>query len=176
MRRVVADEPQLVAELSWTAIAHPIIAFVVIVAMLWMQAIIEELAWRSYVLPRLIVRSGRGRVARTARSGGCAARRVRGERRQRGKLARVHRDLRPARRAARLVATRRAQHLRERCFEHATLTVCAGLPTFLVGDTSRFSAASHRVGWRCSPSSAASWRIGRGAERSQCRGDGYRST
>jgi hypothetical protein len=39
---------------DWIAGARVVLAFLGVIALLWLQAIVEELGWRSYVLPRLM--------------------------------------------------------------------------------------------------------------------------
>lgn len=117
-----------------------LIAFVVIVTLLWLQAVIEELAWRSYVLPRLMRALGTwpGLVVHGVLWGLCYAPLFRSS----GYLvtyALLGTLLGWLRLATRSIYASAAAN--------ATLTICAGVPLLLVGEDARFSAAFEPAGW-----------------------------
>ena len=116
------------------------IAFAVIVTLLWLQAVIEELAWRSYVLPRLMRAFGTwpGLVAHGVLWGLCYA-----------PLFQSVRYLVTCALLGTLLGWLRlvTRSIYASAAANATLTICAGLPLILVGEESRFSAAFEPAGW-----------------------------
>jgi membrane protease YdiL (CAAX protease family) len=135
----IHGEPTAVAD-AWPSVARFALGFAAIVAILYLQAIVEELAWRAYVLPRLMRSLGpwpgllvHGLVwgltyAPLFRSLGyivtCCL------------LGAVLGWLRLATRSIYASAA-----------SNATLTIGAGLPLLLVGESSRMSAAFAPSGW-----------------------------
>lgn len=136
------------AQLSWTAVVQLVITFVVVIAMLWVQAIIEELVWRSYMLPRLMSTFGAwpGLLAHGALWGLCyvpvfaangsSLPRALGFIVTCGLLGVVLGWLRLS-----------ARSIYASAASNATLTVCAGLPAFLIGHGSQLSVALEPPGW-----------------------------
>ncbi len=146
--RIGEATPQVTVDLSWTASVRLIVAFVAIVAILWLQAIIEELAWRGYVLPRLMRTLGAwpGLLVHGLLWGLCYSPlfAVNGASLLQslgyvvtcGLLGVLLGWLRLASRSIYASAA-----------SNATLTICAGLPMLLIGGGSRFSAAFQPPGW-----------------------------
>lgn len=140
--------PELVDRLSLVRLARLVFAFVAIIAMLWLQAIIEELTWRGYVLPRLMQTLGawpglvvHGLVWGLCYSplfalGGGSVLRSLGYVVTCGLLGVVLGWLRLA-----------THSIYASAASNATLTICAGLPLLLIGEASRFSAAFEPTGW-----------------------------
>lgn len=133
---------------SWLTTARVVLAFLGVISLLWLQAIIEELGWRSYVLPRLMLALGPwpGLLVHGVLWGLCYSPwfAVAG-----GSLTRslgyvvtcclfgvVLGWLRLSTRSIFASAA-----------TNATLTICAGLPLLLTGESTRFSAAFEPPGW-----------------------------
>jgi len=147
-RANAAEAPQILAELSWLRVVRLVIAFVAIVAMLWLQAIIEELAWRGYLLPRLMRTLGAwpGLVVHGLIWGLCYSPlfALSGES--------VLQSLKYVVTCSLLGVVLGWLRLSTRSIyasaaSNATLTIYAGLPLLLVGEPSRFSAAFKPAGW-----------------------------
>jgi membrane protease YdiL (CAAX protease family) len=147
-RAAAGEPPHVVAALPWLKVARLLIAFAAIIAILWLQAIVEELTWRGYVLPRLMRTLGAwpGLAAHGllwglsysplfAFAGGSMLRSL-GYVVTCGLLGIVLGWLRLSSRSIYASAA-----------SNATLTIGAGLPLLLIGETSRFSAAFEPVGW-----------------------------
>lgn len=121
-------------------------AYVAVVAVLWLQAIAEELAWRGYLLPRLMRRLGNwpGLVAHGVLWGACYAPIFLVGDRSRiasfvvtcGLLGVLLGWVRLASRSVYASAA-----------SNATLTICAGLPLVLQGAPSPFGALFEPIGW-----------------------------
>jgi membrane protease YdiL (CAAX protease family) len=139
---------QVSVDVAWTASIRLLVAFVGIIAILWLQAVIEELAWRSYVLPRLMRTLGPwpGLIAHGLLWGLCYS-----------PLFAVHGA--SVWQALGYVVTcgllgvllgwlrLAARSIYASAASNATLTICAGLPMLLIGGGSQFSAAFEPPGW-----------------------------
>jgi membrane protease YdiL (CAAX protease family) len=121
-------------------LAEVLIAFIVIVVVLWLQAVIEELAWRSFVLPRLMRALGTwpGLVVHGLLWGLCYA-----------MLFRSLAYLVTCALLGTLLGWLRlvTRSIYASAAANATLTICAGMPLLLVGEPARFSAAFEPAGW-----------------------------
>jgi membrane protease YdiL (CAAX protease family) len=140
--------PQIQLVFSWPTVVRLVIAVITIVAILWLQAIIEEVAWRGFVLPRLMRALGPwpGLLAHGLVWGLCYSPlfAVTG--------ASMLRSLGYVVTCALLGVVLGWLRLSTRSIyasaaSNATLTICAGLPLLLVGEESRFSAAFEPPGW-----------------------------
>lgn len=129
-------------------VARVVLAFAGVVALLWFQAIVEELGWRSYVLPRLMRAFGPwpGLLAHGVLWGLCYAPwfALSG--------GSIERSIGYAVTCCLLGIVlgwlRLASHsILASAASNATLTICAGLPVILVGGPSQFSAAFEPAGW-----------------------------
>jgi membrane protease YdiL (CAAX protease family) len=146
--RTAADTGQLAVDGSDVAVA--VAAFLGVLAVLWMQACVEELAWRGYVLPRLMEVSGPwpGLFLHGVLWGACYAPvflvgngdvqlgRMAGFVVTCGLLGVLLGWLRLASGSIAASAT---------C--NATLTICAGLPLVLQGVSPLFGAVFEPAGW-----------------------------
>jgi membrane protease YdiL (CAAX protease family) len=133
---------------SWPTLVRLVVAFMTIVSILWIQAIIEEVAWRGFLLPRLMQALGPwpGLVVHGVVWGlcysplfavaGASVVRSLGYVVTCGLLGVVLGWIRLSTRSIYASAA-----------SNATLTICAGLPLLLVGGGSRFSAAFEPPGW-----------------------------
>jgi membrane protease YdiL (CAAX protease family) len=140
--------PQILSTASWSTVIRLVVAVMTIVSILWIQAIIEEVAWRGFLLPRLMRALGPwpGLVVHGLVWGLCYSPlfAVAG--------ASVGRSLTYVVTCGLLgivlgwirLSTR---SIYESAASNATLTICAGLPLLLVGHASRFSAAFEPPGW-----------------------------
>lgn len=147
-QRIGVQPAQLSLDLPWAASLRLLVAFVAIIAILWLQAIVEELAWRSYVLPRLMRTLGPwpGLVAHGLLWGlcysplfavaGASGWQALGYVVTCGLLGVLLGWLRLA-----------ARSIYASAASNATLTICAGLPMLLIGGGSQFSAAFEPPGW-----------------------------
>ncbi|NVB80923.1 MAG: CPBP family intramembrane metalloprotease [Kofleriaceae bacterium] len=138
----------LAVDLDELSLVRVVVAFCVAVAILWTQAIVEELAWRSYVLPRLMRTLGPwpGLLAHGILWGlcyspwfaltGASIEASLGFVVTCGLLGALLGWLRLATRSIYASAA-----------SNATLTICAGLPMLLVGGGSPYSAAFEPPGW-----------------------------
>lgn len=125
---------------AWPSLARFAVGFAAIVAILYLQAIIEELAWRAYVLPRLMRTLGAwpGLLVHGLVWGLAYAPLF-------GSLAYVVTcSLLGAVLGWLRLATR---SIYASAASNATLTIGAGLPLLLVGESSRMSAAFASPGW-----------------------------
>jgi membrane protease YdiL (CAAX protease family) len=142
------EQPSVLGELSWSELLRVVIAFVIAIAILWIQAIVEELAWRGYLLPRLMRTLGpwRGLAVHGFVWGVCYAPLFAAS------GASIARSLDYVVTCGLLgfvlgwlrLAT---NSIYASAASNATLTICAGLPLLLVGQPSRFSAAFQPSGW-----------------------------
>ena len=142
------EPPQIGLEFSIATLLRLSVAFVAIVAIVWFQTIVDELAWRSLVLPRLMRTLGAwpGLIAHgvlwglsyaplfAAKDDGVA----------RSLCFVVTYVLLGILLGWLRLATR---SIYASAAANATLSICAGLPMFLVGASSRFSAAFEPPGW-----------------------------
>jgi membrane protease YdiL (CAAX protease family) len=140
--------PQILATFSWSTVIRLVVAVMTIVSILWIQAIIEEVAWRGFLLPRLMRALGpwpglvvHGLVWGLCYSplfavAGATVTRSLGYVVTCGLLGIVLGWIRLSTRSIYASAA-----------SNATLTICAGLPLLLVGHASRFSAAFEPPGW-----------------------------
>jgi membrane protease YdiL (CAAX protease family) len=140
--------PSVATELSASTVARLVIGFFMIVTILWIQAIAEELAWRSYVLPRLMRTLGAwpGLVAHGVLWGLAHAPlfAVTG--------ASVARSLNFVVTCALLGIVMGWLRLTTRSVlasasANTMLTLTAGLPMLLLGEDSQFSAVFGPAGW-----------------------------
>lgn len=140
--------PEVLSTFSWSTVVRLVMAVVAIVAILWIQAIIEEVAWRGFLLPRLMRALGPwpGLIVHGLVWGLCYSPlfAVAG--------ATVMRSLTYVVTCGLLGVVLGWIRLSTRSIyasaaSNATLTICAGLPLLLVGETSRFSAAFGPPGW-----------------------------
>lgn len=139
---------RIVPSSSLVTTAKVLVAFAAVVAILWLQAIIEEVAWRGYVLPQLMGTLGPwpGLAVHGflwglcyspffAVAGGSVVRTLLFVVTS-GLLGVVLGWLRLSSRSVYASAA-----------SNATLTICAGLPFVLLGERSLFSAAFGPHGW-----------------------------
>lgn len=140
--------PEVLSTFSWATVVRLVVAVMAIVAILWIQAIIEEVAWRGFLLPRLMRALGPwpGLIVHGLVWGLCYSPlfAVAG--------ASVMRSLAYVVTCGLLGVVLGWIRLSTRSIyasaaSNATLTICAGLPLLLVGETSRFSAAFGPPGW-----------------------------
>jgi membrane protease YdiL (CAAX protease family) len=140
--------PEILSTFSWSTVVRLVVAVMAIVSILWIQAIIEEVAWRGFLLPRLMRALGpwpglvvHGLVWGLCYSplfavAGASVLRSLGYVVTCGLLGVVLGWIRLSTRSIYASAA-----------SNATLTICAGLPLLLVGEASRFSAAFEPPGW-----------------------------
>lgn len=135
-------------ESSVDTVARLVFSFATILTLLWLQAIIEELAWRSFVLPRLMraLDVWPGLIVHGALWGLCYSPvfAVTGSSPAQSlgfvlTCALLGVLLGWLRLSTRSIYASAASN--------ATLTICAGLPMFLVGEHTHFSAAFGPAGW-----------------------------
>lgn len=139
---------QIAPHMSWLAAAKVFGAFVTIVAILWLQAIIEELAWRGYVLPRLMRALGAwpGLLVHGLVWGVCYAPlfAVTGG----GLMQSLSFVVTAGLMGAVLGWLRLSMRsIYASAASNATLTICAGLPLVFGGHRSLFSAVFGPIGW-----------------------------
>jgi hypothetical protein len=129
-------------------IGHMVAVFAVIIALLWIQAILEELTWRGLVLPRLMRKVGEwpGLILHGLGWGLCYVPLL--------VLTGAGVD-----RSIELVVTMGllgvvlgwirliTRSIYASAAANATLTICAGLPLYVLGESSRFAAALQPPGW-----------------------------
>jgi membrane protease YdiL (CAAX protease family) len=142
------SEPSTMLGPALPSVARVVVAIATIVGILWLQAIVEELAFRGYLLPRLMRSLGPwpGLVVHGIVWGLCYAPlfAVGGDS--------VTRSLRYVVTCALLGIVLGWLRLATRSIfasaaSNATLTICAGLPLVLVGESSPFSATFGPPGW-----------------------------
>ncbi len=149
-RASAAPDPLVAIDVSWAHALRSLSAFCGVVAVLWIQAIAEELAWRGYLLPRLMRTLGPwpGLLLHGALWGACYA-----------PAFVVYAGVASLDRLAAFVVTcgllgiilgwlRLASgSIYASAASNATLTICAGLPLVLEGTSPSFAAVFQPAGW-----------------------------
>lgn len=145
--RAPAGQP---VEATWGDAAFAICAFVGVLAVLWLQAIIEEIAWRGYLLPRVMQAAGpwRGLFLHGVLWGACYAP-VFLVGASPGELARTANFIVTCGLLGVLLGWLRLASgtVAASATCNATLTICAGLPLVLQGMTPILGALFEPAGW-----------------------------